>query len=42
MLYFGELGLDGSIEVSVSVIVSVIQLLGPDQGKDKISVWLDP
>ena len=32
MLQFGELGLDGSVEVSVSVIVRVIQLLGSDQG----------
>ena len=33
MLKFGELGLDGSIDVSVSVIVRVIQLLGSGKGK---------
>ena len=38
MLKFGELGLDGSVEVSVSVIVRVIQLLGSDQGKGKCMV----
>ena len=38
MLLFGELGLDGSVEVSVSIIVRVIQLLGSDQGKGKCMV----
>ena len=33
MLRFGGLGLDGSIEISVSVIVTVSQLLGSFQGK---------
>ena len=33
MLQFGGLGLDGSIEVSVTVIVTVSQLLGSYQGK---------
>ena len=33
MLQFGGLWLDGSIEVSVIVIVTVSQLLGSSQGK---------
>ena len=33
MLQFGGLGLDGSIGISVSVIVTVSQLLGSSQGK---------
>ena len=33
MLQFGGLGLDGSIDVIVIVIVTVSQLLGSSQGK---------
>ena len=32
-MQFGGLGLDGSIAISVSVIVTVSQLLGSSQGK---------
>ena len=38
MLLFGELGLDGSIEISVSVIVTVSQLLGSSQDKVMVRV----
>ena len=38
MLQFGELGLDGSIEISVSVIVTVSQLLGLSQDKVMVRV----
>ena len=40
MLQFGGLGLDGSIEISVSVIVTVSQLLGSSQGKVMVRVRL--
>ncbi len=40
MLQFGGLGLDGSIEVSVTVIVTVSQLLGSSQGKVMVRVRL--
>ena len=36
MLQFGGLGLDGSIEISVSVIVTVSQLVG----RLRVSLWL--
>ena len=40
MFQFGGLGLDGSIEMSVSVIVTVSQLLGSCQGKVMVRVRL--
>ena len=40
MLQFGGLGLDGSIEISVSVIVTVSHLLGSSQGKFMVMVRL--
>ena len=42
MLQFGGLGLDGSIEISVSVIVTVTasHLLGASQGKFMVMVRL--
>ena len=44
MLQFGGLGLDGSIDVSVIVIVMVSQLLRSSQGKVmvRIGVVIDP
>ncbi len=38
MLQFGGLGLDGSIEISVSVIVTASHLLGSSQGKFRRSM----
>ena len=40
MSQFGGFGLDGSIEISVSVIVTVRQLLGSSQGKVMVRVRL--
>ena len=40
MLQFGGLRLDGSIEISVSAIVTVSQLLGSSQGKVMVRVRL--
>ena len=40
MLQFGGLGLDGSIEISVSVIVTASHLLGSSQGKFMVMVRL--
>ncbi len=40
MLHFGGLGLDGSIEISVSVIVTASHLLGSSQGKVMVRVRL--
>ncbi len=40
MLQFGGLGLDGCIEISVNVIVTVSQLLGSSQGKVMVGVRL--
>ena len=40
MLQFGGLGLDGSIEISVSVIVTASHLLGESQGKCMVMVRL--
>ena len=40
MLQFGGLGLDGSIEISISVLVTVSQLLGLSQGKIMVRLGL--
>ena len=40
MSQFSGLGLDGSIEISVSVIVTVSYLLGSSQGKFMVMVRL--
>ena len=40
MLQFGGLGLNGSIEISVSVIITVSQLLGSSQGTFMVMVTL--
>ena len=42
MLQFGGLGLDGSIEISVSVIVTASHLLGSSHGKFRTGVVIDP